>query len=380
MALNFYAALPKLNDLSEITDIVNYHPVPEDWVIALTDVRGSTKAIEAGKYKDVNSIAAASITAMLNQIPDVDLPFVFGGDGATILIPPQVVNRAQEALIATRDLAKAAFNLELRVGIVPVRDVLNDGYTIQVAKLRMSANFQQAVFTGGGLSHAETLLKKHGDQYEIRLSGKYQADFSGFECRWREVASKYEETISLMVMATSTNTSSIYNEVLRKITEIYGDRATRHPITTSNLHLATYPEAFRTEAIIKYGDTGWRRLLRFAYFNLLARLAMRYNLKGWGVYKSLLVGSTDHEKFDDTLRLTMSGTAKQREILRIYLETKRQRGEVVYGISTSESALVTCIVFDHFGRQVHFVDGASGGYALAAKEMKMQLQQRETSR
>jgi hypothetical protein len=34
---------------------------------------------------------------------------------------------------------------------------------------------------------------------------------------------------------------------------------------------------------------------------------------------------------------------------------------------------MTCVVFDYFGRQVHFVDGARGGYTLAAREMKMQL-------
>ncbi len=28
--------------------------MPDDWYVAITDVKGSTKAIEAGRYKDVN--------------------------------------------------------------------------------------------------------------------------------------------------------------------------------------------------------------------------------------------------------------------------------------------------------------------------------------
>ncbi|HBU76611.1 MAG TPA: hypothetical protein DEF18_00775 [Muricauda sp.] len=34
---------------------------------------------------------------------------------------------------------------------------------------------------------------------------------------------------------------------------------------------------------------------------------------------------------------------------------------------------MTCMVFDRKDRHLHFVDGASGGYALAAKQMKGQL-------
>ena len=38
-----------------------------------------------------------------------------------------------------------------------------------------------------------------------------------------------------------------------------------------------------------------------------------------------------------------------------------------------DRALMTCLVFEREGRQVHFVDGADGGYALAAKAMKARM-------
>jgi hypothetical protein len=34
---------------------------------------------------------------------------------------------------------------------------------------------------------------------------------------------------------------------------------------------------------------------------------------------------------------------------------------------------MTCLVFERDGRQVHFVDGADGGYTLAAKKMKERM-------
>jgi hypothetical protein len=39
----------------------------------------------------------------------------------------------------------------------------------------------------------------------------------------------------------------------------------------------------------------------------------------------------------------------------------------------ADRALLTCIVFDRMGRQVHFVDGADGGYARAATALKEQI-------
>ena len=41
--------------------------------------------------------------------------------------------------------------------------------------------------------------------------------------------------------------------------------------------------------------------------------------------------------------------------------------------------LVTCVVFERLGRQIHFIDGAGGGYTRAAHAMKRRLGERSTS-
>lgn len=380
-ALNqtFYEAIPPIHSITEITNPEHYYDVPADWHIALTDVQGSTKAIEAGRYKDVNAVAAASITALLNNVPGMDIPFVFGGDGATILIPPSVMEQAKTSLIATRRLAASQFGLTLRIGIVPVHDVLMDGYRIRVARLRMSDNFQQAIFSGGGLAQADRLLKhpENGEKYRIvDDGGNYVADFSGFECRWNAIPSTYEETLSLMVMALpneQVDANTIYKDVLRKIEELYGDAKMRHPIAVENLHMALNPYKLTVEARVRHQDTSLPRLLKMLKGSFKAWVAMKLHIRNWGGYKQILVAATDHEKFDDTLRMTISGTIAQREALRAYLEEKHQQNLLVYGTHMAKHTLMTCIVFDYFGRQVHFVDAADGGYAIAAKEMKAQL-------
>jgi len=53
---NFYAGLPLLMDLTEITDARNFVAVPEDWYILITDIVGSTKAIKTGRRQFKNEV------------------------------------------------------------------------------------------------------------------------------------------------------------------------------------------------------------------------------------------------------------------------------------------------------------------------------------
>lgn len=376
--ITFYQDLTPIRHISQITDPHVYHDVPVDWWVALTDVKGSTKAIAEGRYKDVNATAAATITALLNSLPNIDIPFIFGGDGATMLIPPSIVPNARDALVAAQRLAKQVFKLDLRIGLVPIRDVLARGQKIRITKLFMSENFQQAIFTGGGMTEAERLLKNPETAHLYSIPDKGQpaeANFEGFECRWSEIPGPRGETVSLLVQATGRDeeTSRIYREVLEQIETIYGSSESRHPIDYHQMHVGRSPEAFRAEVGIRQGATGlWPRLRLFVYSNV-GYLLWKYHSKIWDRYRQVVRSATDHEKFDDMLRMIISGTTEHRLALGEYLQKRQIAGELVYGLHVSDRVLMTCIVFDRFGRQVHFVDGADGGYTLAAKQMKGQL-------
>jgi tRNA A37 N6-isopentenylltransferase MiaA len=249
---------------------------------------------------------------------------------------------------------------------------------MRVAKLRMSDNFQQAMFTGGGLSYADTLLKdpEKGPRYQLETDEMYEADYTGFECRWNAIPSPYDETLSLIVnVIDPDNARRIlrYQDIIHWIDGQYGDSQQRHPIDTSRMSLILNPFKFNVETRIRDRTANFRRLLRLAWVTMKGRIAIWFKIGKWGEYKNYVVEATDNEKFDDTLRMIISGTRQQGVALRNYLEALHAQGILAYGIHSSSHCLMTCIVFDHFGRQVHFIDGANGGYALAALQMKEQL-------
>jgi hypothetical protein len=100
---------------------------------------------------------------------------------------------------------------------------------------------------------------------------------------------------------------------------------------------------------------------------------MRLAGMDWRNYKKILIQNTDHQKFDDMIRMVISCSTANRQKFEQYLSEQRSRGRLNYGLHITDSALLTCLVFDRLNRHFHFVDGSNGGYALAAKEMKEQV-------
>jgi transposase len=155
----FYERLEPFEDFEAVADPQHYVEVPDDWLIVVADIKNSTEAVRAGRYKDVNLIGAACITAVLNATRGVELPFMFGGDGATLLIPSAARAAAAPALIATRRLAARKFGFELRLGMVPVEEMRRRGRRLLVAKYALSPDNHLAMFAGGGLDLADRLIK-----------------------------------------------------------------------------------------------------------------------------------------------------------------------------------------------------------------------------
>jgi len=384
----FYADLPLLDNFLDVTESRSFKSVPSDWYVVITDIVGSTQAIESGRYKAVNLIGSCSIVAVLNIAGKLKIPFIFGGDGAAILIPPSLFVKTKRALLATRYRAKTEFGMDLRVGAVPVSDLIRANYKVKVAKLKVSENYYQAAFAGEGLTYATDLVKhpEMGNLYNYdedpELSIK--VDFSGLECRWQDIPSKHSETVSLIVKAMSEDSETnnkIYREVIKKIQSIYGREDILHPIAKKYLRLAFGYKFLKAETRLRAkGNDFWQKLFYFQKIrveNILGWFLMTFKIQlqdvDWGTYKETVIAATDYKKFDDMLRMVISGNRVQREKLSRYLEKNYRNGRLVYGLHTSDRVLMTCLVFERNGRQVHFVDGADGGYAVAAKEMKQRI-------
>ncbi len=384
---HFYSDLPVLDDFPSVTDLSRYRELPDNWHVIVADIRNSTGAIQSGLYKAVNILGVSVISSILNAAKPVSIPYIFGGDGATLCVPDSMKLQAQQALLATKMLADKEYDLYLRVGMVPVRVIKQSGYKVLVARHRMSEYFIQAAFAGGGVEYAEKLIKDdvNGSPYHLEINTPdAMADFSGLECRWDNVPSPRGETIALIVKAIAPaieEEAIIYSEIIRKVHEIYGNDDQCRPVHTGGLRMTFNNRKLSHEVKVRtFGKGKKARLLRWLQIriqNVLGWIFMTFDLQvggvPWGNYKTDLVQNTDFKKFDGVLREVLSGTAKQREHLTEYLEGLFRNGKCVYGIHASDSALITCLINNRNGDHFHFIDGADGGYAMAATEMKQRL-------
>ena len=382
---NFYSDLPSFKEFERFVDESLYREIPSDWYVVVADVQGSTNEIKAGRYKEVNAVGAGCIAAVLNAVKPIKIPFVFGGDGAIFCIPSSQKSKVESALIASKNMAKDGFYMKLRVGIVAIKELNEMNLKVFAAKYQPADSYQQTMFRGKGIGEADKLVKQDMlNRYVIdEASVKPEGSFEGFQCRWNEIPSPHEETISILVQSLGDDreASTIYSEISKRITQLYGDEENHHPIRKELLSLSFSIKKLCSEVAIRtMVGTNIKRIfyiIKLMLLNLVGKWFMYKNKitksTDRGKYKERLITNTDFRKFDDALRMVISGTKVQRARLVFYLEQLRLQNKIVYGVHSSPNALVTCLVEDYNLEHVHFLDGSEGGYALAAVELKKQL-------
>jgi hypothetical protein len=385
--IEFYRSLRPFDRFEQALDEERYAVVPDSWVVAITDVRGSTTAIEAGRYNDVNALGVATIAALRNALPDVDLPFVFGGDGATVLAPGARQPALEATLQGLQQLAKDAFALELRASLVPVADLRAAGHDLLVGRFRASEHASFAMLAGSGVEAAERWIKDPTRQarHEVQPNLAATADTSGFECRWRPVPSRRGVVVSLLIQAlgsTHDEASAARREALERIEQIVGGIDQSCPVSEGTLALKGLSSSFRQEAALRSGHSrglGYAlSQLRTSVQTAIGRALMATGWTAGGLsgdrYRAEVVANSDFRKFDGTLRMVLDMTQEQHQALEEALHKLRDKGRIAYGTHGAPAALLTCVVDAYDGDHLHFVDGADGGYTLAAKQLKRQLQ------
>lgn len=392
--LDWYHNCPESNDLSQLLQARTSAPVPADWIIYLTDVSGSTKAIDQGKYKDVNTVGCLPLMALANYFETLDFPFVFGGDGVTLVLPPEMDSEVRRILIDTQSTASQIFDLSLRLSAVRVADVYARGAQLAIARLKVSDRYSQAVFYGDGLDIAEKLLKDDHDQgggasFRIVAKPNHQAlaNFEGFSCRWKDVPSPKEITVALLLKPGTTPGSKSVEELLRRLQFFIGDVQSSHPLSVANQSIRTDSSPLRLEAKLEswttMGLAAWLKLvLKTMALRLkvtVARFALAFNVPL--VYQGVQVNlkrqenmmHADTRKFDGLLKLVAAVNRKNLDSLKKWLDEEESKGRLNYGIHESDRALMTCMVHSVSSGEVHFIDAADGGYALAARQLKLKL-------
>lgn len=375
---DFYPQVPVFDGFARLTDASLYRPLPEDWVIGLSDVVASTAAIRAGQYKSVNVAGAALIAAVSNALAQRDFPFAFGGDGASFALPPGDAGTGRAALAATAAWVRDELGLTLRVGLVPVTAIRDAGWDIRVARYAPSPNVAYAMFMGGGLAWAERELKAGAFAVEPAPAGT-RPDLSGLSCRWQEFPARHGVVVSLIAAPAVAESEAGFRELVGDILRMTGrESEAEHPMIDLARGLVWPPPGLDVEARASRG-AGQPLLLRKLALGL-------HSLAGWtlfrfgiplggfqpGRYMREMVANADYRKYDDGLRMTLDCTPALADRLEARLLAAEQAGIARFGLHRQESAIVTCFTpsplrSDH----VHFVDGAAGGYAAAASRLKL---------
>ena len=193
-----FLEIEPFEDFARVVDRSVFRPVTEDAHLGLSDVVSSTAAIAAVRYKAVNMAGAAVISAVMNALPGEAFPFVFGGDGASFVVAPRQLEKAVEAATATATFAREELDLELRVAMVPVRDIRAAGRDLEVARYAASRDVSYAMFAGGGLDWAEAAMKDGRYQLAPAPPGS-RPDLSHLSCRWAPIPSRRGIILSLIV-------------------------------------------------------------------------------------------------------------------------------------------------------------------------------------
>jgi len=117
-----------------------------------------------------------------------------------------------------------------------------------------------------------------------------------------------------------------------------------------------------------------RRAIVFAW-TLFYYLIMRYKIRVGRfvptIYLQQVVENSDFRKFDDGLRMILDCTPDLADTIEHRLVAAASVGVVRYGLHRQDAALMTCFTPSPTdNNHVHFIDGASGGYAAAATALK----------
>lgn len=374
----FYTSLPVLDRFSQLADPAVYTPLPPGWVLGLSDIVNSTAAIAAGRYKTVNTAAAAVIAAVANALPESDFPFVFGGDGASFALPPDRAEAGRAALAAVAAWVRDDLDLSLRVAMVPVEAVRAAGLDVRIARFGPSRDVSYAMFTGGGLAYAEAQMKAGAFLVAAAPTGT-RPDLTGLSCRFAEIAAQRGIILSVIVVPAPGADMGAFARLVREILALAeSSPEAGRPVPAGGPDPLLFPTGFDLEAkaVRKPGQGERMARLALRLRTIVAYLVFRAGMRVGGFdphrYRAQLVENTDFRKFDDALRMTLDCTPALADRLEALLTAAERDGIARVGIHRQSAALMTCFVpsatrSDH----VHFVDGARGGYAAAARAIKL---------
>jgi len=363
-----------LSDLLQRDEL--FQNVPENWHVILTDIKNSTIAVANGMHENVNLIATGSIVAVLNIAykANITVPFFFGGDGATFIVPPVIVEEAMHALLLFQESTLQNFNIELRAGTIKVSEIYGKGEELRISKFKISSVFSIPVVLGNGLAFAEKVIKGEDYLFSNTFLTPSELDLTGMQCRWDKIGppEDHHEIVTLLAIAgIGFKQAEAFRKVICLLDDIYGTPEKRQPISVSKLKLKTTFSRIEMEMRARMVSSGFFKVL-YNWFTYLFGY-LYFKTQTGKDYLTRLVNMSDTLVIDGRINTVISGTEMQRVQLEKSLNVLESSGEIKFGMFVSKESVMSCYVHDLQDDHIHFVDGSEGGYTHAAGILKIKM-------
>ncbi|CAH0184164.1 DUF3095 family protein [Pedobacter sp. Bi36] len=382
---HFYSNLPihKIPLYQLLIQNLLFEKVVASWCVIITDIKRSTAAVNSGLHENVNLIATGSIVAVLNIAfkANISVPFFFGGDGASFIVPPSIVDDVMKALLKYKDNTLRNFNLDLRTGIMTVEEIYKQGRTLNICRFSSAETFSIPIVLGDGLAYAEQIIK--GENYLLtgHDTASNEIDLSGMQCRWDKIEppENSDEVVTLIIIASEiTQQAAVFSKVIHHLDQIYGTSEKRQPISVSKLIFKTSFNSLGKEMKHRIGKIKLFELIKSWLINIYGHIYFR--TERGKKYLKQLVEMSDTLVIDGRINTVITGTAQQRLTLEKALNQLEKNNEILYGLYVSGESIMSCYVRDLEDDHIHFVDGADGGYTQAAGILKQKISDKLNAR
>ncbi|MEM9107941.1 MAG: DUF3095 family protein [Pseudomonadota bacterium] len=196
-------------------------------------------------------------------------------------------------------------------------------------------------------------------------------------CQWGPVRSSNGQIISLIVKPAPDATPQRFEAVTKQIIQELEESKAVNPVPVSgpevnwpsmSLDLQSRIGKLRQMRAFAYAKT----LIMTVFYWALFKLSIPIRGFQPDRYRAEVSANSDFQKFNDGLMMTMDCTPDTIAQLKTALEKAEADGVIRHGLHVQDEALITCVVPSSFDQDhMHFIDGSGGGYAAAAKQMRV---------
>ncbi|TLP81331.1 DUF3095 family protein [Maribacter sp. ACAM166] len=357
----------------------SFSDVPNTWHVVVVDILNSTQAVDEGKHHQVNLTATGAIISVLNTIrrekQNIEIPYFFGGDGATFILPTHLLNKIIVVLENYSLHIKRNINLTLRVGHISVRDLTSQQSSLKISKHQLTEQLTIPIVLGNGLKQAEEIIKNTFVENNVASFKEGLLNLEGMQCRWKQInpAQTEKKVICLLLNATNEiNQRAVYRAILTKMDAMFGTFESRQPIKPNKLNLNFSLSKIWEEMRISHANKNLFYLLKNWITTLIGKFYLKLSRNGKHYLKQ--IGQLSHTFMLDGMINTIF-TAEQHNIdlFIAYLNQLEKDKKIIYGIHVTHASVMSCYVLDRKTKHAHFVDGTEGGYTSAAKMFKLKL-------